>query len=230
VYRTIKDLDDFLLISKHPGASFHKGSDKEGMLELLKNEPGISELHSVHRLDRVTSGLIVFAKNSETAKDLSLQFRNRLVEKYYLALSDRRPRKKQGLIKGDMKKARRGAWKLLRTAKNPAVTQFFSCSAGSNLRLFLVRPRTGKTHQVRVALKSIGSPVLGDPVYYGKSRTETDIDRTYLHSYAIGFRVKGKEYRFVHRPDTGRLFTNKDFRTALKRYENPWELNWPRIG
>lgn len=230
MYRIIKNHEDFLIINKSPGVSFHKESNSEGLLELLKKEPGIRELFTVHRLDKVTSGLLLFAKNPETAKDISRQFRNRLVEKYYIALSDRKPRKKQGLIKGDMEKARRGAWKLLRTMSNPAVTQFFSSSAGNNLRLFIIRPRTGKTHQVRVALKSIGSPVLGDPVYHEKERTSPEIDRTYLHSYAIGFTLKGKEYRFAQGPDSGNLFTDKDFRTALKIYEKPWELKWPRNG
>ncbi|MBW1895311.1 MAG: TIGR01621 family pseudouridine synthase [Deltaproteobacteria bacterium] len=192
MYRIINNHEDFLLINKSSGVIFHKGSETEGLLELLKKEAGIMELHAVHRLDKVTSGLLLFAKNIDTAKDISRQFRNRLVEKYYIALSDRKPRKKQGLIKGDMGKARRGAWKLLRTMNNPAVTQFFSCSAGNNMRLFIIRPRTGKTHQVRVALKSIGSPVLGDPLYHGKEEG-LEIDRTYLHSYALSFTVRDKE-------------------------------------
>ena len=229
MYKIIKNHEDFLLINKFPGVSFHKESGTEGLLELLKREPGIKELYTLHRLDKVTSGLLLFAKNLETAKDISSQFRDRLVEKYYIALSDRKPRKKQGLIKGDMAKARQGAWKLLRTMNNPAVTQFFSCSAGNNLRLFIIRPRTGKTHQVRVALKSIGSPVLGDPVYHGGAGME-EIDRTYLHSYAIIFKVRGKEHRFVHQPDTGRFFTDKDFSAALEKYADPWELEWPSIG
>lgn len=229
MYRIINNHEDFLLINKSTGISFHKDHDTEGLPELLKKEPGITELYTVHRLDKVTSGLLLFAKNPETAKDISRQFRKRLVEKYYIALSDRKPRKKQGLIKGDMIKSRRGAWKLLRTMNNPAVTQFFSCSTRNNLRLFIIRPRSGKTHQVRVALKSIGSPVLGDPMYHGKEE-RAEIDRTYLHSYAIIFKVKGKEYCFVQAPDTGSFFTDRDFRAAMKKYEKPWELKWPRTG
>ena len=227
MYRIIKNHEDFLLINKSPGVSFHKEQEAEGLLELLKKEPGIKELHTVHRLDKVTSGLLLFAKNNETAKDISRQFRNRQVEKYYIALSDRKPRKKQGLIKGDMEKARRGAWKLLRTMNNPAVTQFFSYSSGSNMRLFIIRPRTGKTHQVRVALKSIGSPVLGDTLYYGKG---SEIDRAYLHSYAIIFRIRGKEHCFMQEPDSGKYFMDKNFSDALKKIGDPRELKWPRIG
>lgn len=229
MYRIKENHEDFLIITKSTGVSFHKESDTEGLLELLKKEPGIGELHTVHRLDKATSGLLLFAKNLETAQDISFQFRKREVEKYYIALSDRNPLKKQGLIKGDMTKARRGAWKLLRTIKNPAVTQFFSCSAGNGLRLFILKPHTGKTHQLRVALKSIGAPVLGDPIYHGKNKRE-EIDRTYLHSYAIIFKVKGEKYRFVQAPDTGRYFTDNNFADALKRYEKPWDLKWPRTG
>lgn len=229
MYKIIKNHDDFLLINKSPGVSFHKGDDPEGLVDQLKKEPGINELYTLHRLDKVTSGLLLFAKNPETAKEISRQFRKRQVEKYYIALSDRKPRKSQGLIKGDMIKSRRGAWKLLRTMNNPALTQFFSCSAGKGLRLFIVRPRTGKTHQVRVALKSIGSPVLGDHLYHAKGEME-EIDRTYLHSYAIIFRIKGKEHCFIQAPDIGSHFMDKGFRDALKKYEKPWELNWPRTG
>ncbi len=72
MYRIIKTHDNFLLINKFPGVSFHKGSNTKGLLELLKKEPGIRELYTVHRLDKVTSGLLLFAKNLETVKDISL--------------------------------------------------------------------------------------------------------------------------------------------------------------
>lgn len=229
LYGIIKNHKDFLLINKHPGTGFHGGSEREGLAPALRAALGIKELYSVHRLDTMTSGLLVFAKNREAAQELSNQFQNRQVEKYYLAISDRPPKKKQGLIKGDMKKARRGSWKLARTRNNPAVTQFFSYSIGNGLRLFALKPHTGKTHQLRVALKSIGSPVSGDPVYHKKQIKNEEPDRGYLHSYAMTFNVTGKTYRFVHRPDTGKFFTNKYFIEKLQLCEKPWELNWPPI-
>jgi tRNA pseudouridine32 synthase/23S rRNA pseudouridine746 synthase len=180
MYRVIENHKDFLLIDKHPGIDFHKGSKPAGLVDILKSDLVIKELYTVHRLDRVTSGLLLFAKTSEAAKDLSRQFRNRQVEKYYLAISDGRPKKKQGLVKGDMERARRGGWKLLRSMQKPAITQFISYSLGDRLRLFILKPHTGKTHQLRVALKSIGAPVLGDPLYHKKGDSRPD--RTYLQA------------------------------------------------
>jgi len=229
MYSIIDNSKNFLLISKHPGVGFHKGSEGEGLVSVIKADLGIKELYTVHRLDTITSGLLIFAKNESAAKEISSQFQNRQVEKYYLAISDRRPKKKQGMIKGDMEKARRGSWKLARTLKNPAITQFFSYSLGSGLRLFVLKPHTGKTHQLRMALKSIGSPVLGDPVYHKKQAEDEGPDRAYLHSYSIAFHSGGNHYRFVHKPETGRLFTNEVFEQTLKRCGKPWELNWPSV-
>ena len=61
-----------------------------------------------------------------------------------------------------MQKARNGAWKLCQSKENPAITRFESVSCEPNLRLFILKPQTGKTHQLRVAMKSLGSPILGD--------------------------------------------------------------------
>ena len=64
-----------------------------------------------------------------------------------------------------MAKSRRGMFKLMRTLHNPAITQFFSYSTGSKQRLYLLKPHSGKTHQLRVALNSIGASIFGDPLY-----------------------------------------------------------------
>jgi len=227
MYKIIEDHKDFLLISKDTGVSFHKEGASAGLAERIRVDTGLQELYTLHRLDTMTSGLLLFAKNRNTAQKLSAQFRKRIIRKYYLAVSDRPPKKKQGLIAGDMAKARRGAWKLLRTREDPAVTQFFSTSMGNTLRLFILKPRTGKTHQLRVAMKSIGSPVLGDPLYHAKQ--DSGVDRGYLHSYAMSFTLRSRIYRFLCRPDSGRYFLNSAFLEALKRYEDPWELDWPEL-
>ena len=227
MFSVVKDHKDFLLIHKSPGVGFHKDGGEEGLPAVIRRELGIQELYTVHRLDGITSGLLLFAKKIDAARDLSRQFRAREVEKYYLAISDRRPKKKQGLIKGDMVKARRGAWKLCRTMKDPAVTRFFSYSLGEGLRLFILKPYTGKTHQLRVAMKSIGSPVLGDSLYHKKETDDKGPDRGYLHSYALRFHIGSEGYSFICKPDSGQLFMDDKFHETLKRFEIPWQLNWP---
>ena len=159
MYKVISDHKEFLVISKDPGVSFHKVGNDEGLHDKIKTDLNLNTLYSVHRLDKITSGLLIFAKSAGIARELSSKFRNRRVEKYYLAISDRRPRKKQGTIKGDMEKSRRGSWKLTRGNQDPAITSFFSYALGEGLRLYLLRPYTGKTHQLRVAMKSIGAPI-----------------------------------------------------------------------
>ncbi len=230
MYTLVEDREDFLIINKHPGVNFHKSPVSGGITPVIREDLGIKELYTIHRLDIITSGLLVFAKNKDTARELSHQFKERLIEKYYIAISDLRPKKKQGLIKGDMEKARRGAWKLARTMNNPAITQFFSQSMGEGLRIYILKPHTGKTHQIRVALKSISAPVYGDPMYHKKEYLDKEPERGYLHSYALRFTLKGSGYEFVHLPDKGECFTGKAFLEAMKDYEKPWELNWPSVG
>lgn len=190
----------FCIISKHPEVDFH-GS---GFVESIK-ESLACELYPVHRLDKVTSGLLVFAKSSEVARLLSEEFQAHRIRKLYLALSDKKPKKKQGLVKGDMDKSRRGTYKLLRSQENPAITRFNSTSLAEGIRLYLLYPQTGRTHQLRVMMKSVGAPILGDTSYGGSSS-----DRVYLHAYELKFSLHGQEYFFTDLPKFGELFATNN--------------------
>ena len=122
---------------------------------------------------------------SQVANGLSELFKTQQIQKYYVAIADKKPKKSQGLIKGGMEKSRRSMWKLTRGQDNLAITQFFSYSLGEGKRLFVVKPKTGKTHQIRVALKSVGSAIIGDPIYAAEEAYR--YDRGYLHAYQIQF-------------------------------------------
>jgi len=104
----------FYVIAKAPGVGFHREGDAPGLLDILRAGLQDEALWPVHRLDKVTSGLIVVARSQQAASALGAAFAGREVQKYYLALSDAKPNRKQGLIKGDMEKGRGGAWKLCR--------------------------------------------------------------------------------------------------------------------
>lgn len=219
---------DFVVIYKPAGIGFHQEENTPGLFQQVQQELDIPDLFPVHRLDKVTSGLVLFAKNSQTAAALGKQFENKHIEKYYLALSAAKPSKKQGLIKGDMEKARRGAWKLTRNQSNPAVTQFKSFGTETGIRLFLVKPATGKTHQIRVALKSIGAPILGDALYGCKAATTTD--RTYLHAFALRFRLDNEEHAYCVAPQTGEHFLSADIQVLIKdRLTPPWKIDFPQL-
>jgi tRNA pseudouridine32 synthase / 23S rRNA pseudouridine746 synthase len=222
----LADTLDYIVVNKPPGITIQRDieGDLPGLLELTAQQCGVAKLLPVHRLDKLTSGIVVMAKHSEANRLLAEQFAARQVEKFYLAISIRKPRKKQGLISGDMERSRRRSWKLLSRQENPAQTQFFSASIGPGKRLFLLRPRTGKTHQLRVALKSIGAPILGDDLYGADSA-----DRGYLHAYVLRFRWQEQWLTFKALPEQGSLFQEEGFLEAMVAYEEPWGLGWPHI-
>lgn len=226
MYTCIENNASFIVVYKNPGIDFHQDEAAPGLFQTVKMQEGFSELYPVHRLDKVTSGLVVMAKTAAVNQELSNLFAERKVEKYYLAISDKKPKKKQGLIKGDMQRSRRSSWKLLPTQTNPAVSQFFSHTMGGGKRLFLIKPQTGKTHQIRVALKSLGSPIFGDKLY-GDSGTSAD--RTYLHAYSLAFPLAGNTYRFSVLPREGEHFLTAEFTAAMETFRQPHQLFWPRL-
>jgi tRNA pseudouridine32 synthase/23S rRNA pseudouridine746 synthase len=211
----------FMLFNKPAGVSFHSEAG-EGFVVLAEKQTG-KKLYSVHRLDKMTSGLLLLAKSSEDANALSSLFEARAIEKFYLALSLRKPKKKQGWIKADMGSSRRGSYKLLSTNDNPAITQFKSTALRVHERLFLVKPHTGKTHQIRVALKSLGSPIAGD-LRYSAVQEAKEEERGYLHAYALRFTLDGENFEFVCPPKDGERFLSPEFTEQLRAYSKPWEL------
>jgi len=212
----------FVVLDKPAGMSFHS-EDGEGFVVKATKQLKIEQLFSVHRLDKMTSGLIILAKSSEVSADLSKLFQTRQIEKFYIAISTRKPKKKQGWIKGDMAQSRRGSYKLLATINNTAVTQFVSCALRVHERFFLVKPHTGKTHQIRVALKSLGSAIAGDE-RYASSEEALKEERGYLHAFALRFHYKNEQYTFVSTPTFGERFLNSTCQETLKQYAQPWEF------
>jgi tRNA pseudouridine32 synthase/23S rRNA pseudouridine746 synthase len=200
----------FIVLNKPAGISFHKDDNEVGFFSLVKEKLGL-EIFSVHRLDKVTSGLIVFAKDSEAASVFGELFSHKKIQKTYIALSDKRPSKKQGLIKGDIEKARGGSYKLSRLMSNPSLTKFTSTYV-NELRIFKLLPLTGKTHQLRVVMNSLGSPIIGDERYKGSIS-----DRTYLHAYKLEFELMGEVFKFECLPTEG-LFGTIDLAKIIESF------------
>jgi len=213
--------DQFILFDKPAGLSFHS-EEGEGFVVLAQKQTGL-KLYSVHRLDKMTSGLLILAKSSEDANAITKLFEHKQIQKFYIAISTRKPKKKQGWIKGDMGPARRGSYKLLETKENQAITQFISASLRTHERVFLVKPHTGKTHQIRVALKSLGSPISGDMRYAAVEDAKLE-DRGYLHAYALRFELNEEVFSFVCEPTGGERFLSDECVSQLLLWSKPWEL------
>lgn len=223
----------FLIVHKPVNISMHDEPEmgELGLLSLLKSQLGQAVLFPVHRLDKVTSGLVIVAKNEQANRDLSMAFQAKQVEKYYLAiarvpggkLQKKHALKKQGRIIGDITPARNGSWKLARTYANPSVTQFLSFGLIDRYRLCVVKPLTGKTHQIRVALKSVGQPIVGDARYGGEAA-----DRTYLHAYKLIFAFGGRQYMYTALPLTGDIFFTPECAKQLVALQEPELLPWPK--
>ncbi|WMS86384.1 pseudouridine synthase [Pleionea litopenaei] len=203
---------DWLAINKPIDSSIHS-EQGVGLIAELKHRLNLEFLAPVHRLDKVTSGVLLLAKNSQAAAQLSQQFADREVNKIYIALTEGKPNKKQGCIKGDMEPARNGNWMLTRKCSNPAITYFYSLGYQHGVRLALLKPVTGKTHQLRVAMKSNGAPILGD-TRYGKKDNASD--RCYLHHYCLTFNDHGQRHQIKAPFLSGRYFLETELHTLIE--------------
>lgn len=224
---------DFIVINKPSGVSVHDKNEELGIVSLLKRQLSTTELFSeklnspdlwlVHRLDKVTSGCLLLAKNADAASQLGIEFQNRRVQKYYLALCDKKPKKRQGSVIGDLKKVRDGKWILARTNTNPSVTHFFDKGFEDGLRLQILKPYTGQTHQLRVVMNSLGATILGDEHYGGSSA-----DRTYLHAWQLQFTFNSQRFYIQCLPEQGRHFLQAEFTALAESINPPGEyFSWP---
>lgn len=212
---------DFWVVVKPAGESFHSESGV-GFAQRLQQAFPAMTFYPLHRLDKMTSGLMVFATNKAAAAQFGTMFSEHKFEKRYLAVSHAKPKKKQGTISGAMQVSRRGQWKLTEQSENLAVTQFFS-AALEGKRYFFVRPLTGKTHQIRVALKSLGAPILGDKRYAGEPS-----DRGYLHAYSLSFTWQGEPFTFHVWPEQGEFFSDEAKAFCQIHFFEP-SLAWPKF-
>lgn len=220
--QVIIDHADFVMINKPAGMDFHGKHEADtyvlGVADWVARSLGIDKLWSVHRLDKMTSGLLILAKSAETAAKFGEMFQTRQIEKQYLALSDKKPKKKQGWIKGDMQAARRGSYKLLPSQNTPAITQFLSASVLPKLRLFLLKPHTGRTHQLRVAMKSLGAPIIGDARYQDALEAAT-YDRGYLHAFSLKFAWNAQPISVYLPPTEGEQFLLPQVQAQINQWQ-----------
>ena len=174
-----------LVIDKPAGIPVHSGPGGGPHLEHwfpllrfgLPRPPGLA-----HRLDRDTSGCLVLGRHPKALRRLGMLFADGKIEKIYWAVVQGIPGEPQGTIDAPLlKQTRRIGWRMaIDPAGQPAVTEYRVLGSAEGRAWLELRPKTGRTHQIRVHCASLGCPVVGDPTYGGPSGTSL-----HLHSRAI---------------------------------------------
>ena len=148
----------------------------------------------VHRLDRATSGVMVCAKNESTLKYLQKQFHDRTVMKSYVAIINGTLEHTEATIDAPIERDARDPkrFKVSRSGK-PAQTEYVVQSATDTHSMLSLKPKTGRTHQLRLHLKYIGKPIVGDELYGGEAAT-----RLMLHAESLSVQLpSGKRLTFT---------------------------------
>ena len=200
--KVIYEDKNFLAVDKPPGLLVHPtvSSKEPTLVDWLKRRyPEITKVGDdpktrpgiVHRLDRDTSGIILIARSQKYFEYLKSLFQSRAIKKTYRALVYGKLTPKKGIIKKDIR-VKSGTTK--RTVfkgrgERAAVTEYKVLRYFDNFSWIEVTPLTGRTHQIRVHLASIGCPVMGDKLYGPKKPKTTlaGVGRQLLHAYSLEF-------------------------------------------
>ncbi len=205
-------------------------AERPNLTSFLKDN--MDEVFVVHRLDKETSGVIIFAKNAEAHRNLSMQFEARTVDKIYLALVEGSVHKEEGEINQPIANNMRDKGRMIIAKRGkPSLTLFKVVERFKNYTLVEANIKTGRTHQVRVHFEVIGYPLAVDSLYGRKDafllsevkmkkyRRGKDIidekplmSRTTLHAAKITF-----QHPTTHESMTFEAELPKDFRAVLNQ-------------
>ena len=161
--------DSFLAVDKPAGLLTIPGrkAGGESLWGLVEKHLG-QKLFAVHRLDRETSGVVLFARSAEVHRTLSHAFEHRRVEKHYRARVFPAPSVSEATLRSQLVEARRGFMRVARPGQTgqEAITQLRVLALlPSGEALLDLQPLTGRTHQLRLQLAELGSPIVGEPHY-----------------------------------------------------------------
>ena len=196
--------DQSIIINKpagmvvHPAAGHDSGTLVHAVLAHcsdLKGFGGEIRPGVVHRLDRDTSGIIVMAKNEKAHIFLQEQFRERTINKRYLALVDGAPPTPSGRVEAPIGRdpIRRQQMAILTPDKGrEAVTEYRTLKQYAKHTLIEAHPLTGRTHQIRVHMAFLKCPIVGD-VLYGRRKQSIPLDRHFLHAYRLTILLPGHD-------------------------------------
>jgi 23S rRNA pseudouridine1911/1915/1917 synthase len=195
-YRVAFEDEHLMVVDKpagvvvHPAPGHRGGTLVEALASRTAGGPDPSRPGVVHRLDRDTSGLLVFAKSERVHAALQAMIRKREVRREYLTLVAGSPDTDSGTIDAPLGRDRRRRTVMSSRTDRPraSVTHFRVLERLPRTALLEVRLETGRTHQIRAHLAAIGHPVVGDPQYGGRdSGRRLGLERQFLHSAKLMF-------------------------------------------
>jgi RluA family pseudouridine synthase len=192
--------ESILAVNKPEGlASIPGHTTGEGSLFELLQSAFPQKLYAVHRLDKEVSGVILFAKNVAVHKYLNDQFSQRNVRKTYLALTQGVVAETSGIIDKPIRRFGSGRMGVDPQQGKPCITQFDVAEWFGSYTLVKVYPVTGRRHQIRVHLYSIGHPIVGD-LRYGNKAVQRLFPRLMLHAQEIAFQLPSGEEVTIEAP------------------------------
>ncbi len=179
----------------HPGAGHDRATLVHGLLALYPDMAGVGDRYRpgiVHRLDRGTSGLLVVARTERARRSLVEQMRSHRPARVYRALVWGHPEASSGLVDAPVGRSSRNPMRMAVTDRGrPARTRYTverRYSEPAEVALLTCQLETGRTHQIRVHLRAIGHPVVGDPTYgAGRGGDVFGLSRPFLHAHALSF-------------------------------------------
>ena len=203
--------DNMIVLNKPSGLAVQGGTGTkhhiDGLLEALKFEKN-EKPRLVHRIDKDTSGILLLARNRKFADILTKAFREHTLQKTYLALVRGCPDIYEGVINHSLEKI--GERMQVVTDGQKALTEYKVLdNAGKKFALIEAKPLTGRTHQIRVHMESMNTPILGDNKYFGKERVRLKevVDKLYLHAYKIDLSAVYAKKLIIH-ADLPQYFTD----------------------
>jgi tRNA pseudouridine32 synthase / 23S rRNA pseudouridine746 synthase len=187
-----------LAVNKPAGLATIPGGwekDSTSLVELL--EPDYGHIWVVHRLDKVTSGVVIFARSAESHRKLSILFEHHETNKLYHAITNGNPPWDEHIARHPLRidLGHRHRTIVDHGKGKPSETAFHVMERFNGYALLAVIPATGRTHQVRVHAFALGFPLLGD-ILYGAPKTDL-IQRPALHAYSLIFEFGGKQLSLV---------------------------------
>ena len=190
----IDNNNDFIVINKKSGISTQGGTkSKNNLIDIFSNSNLFKDTkpYSVHRLDKETSGVMIIAKNYNSAKLLTSLFRLRKIHKTYLAICHGIFKNKKGEIRGNLIK-----YEKEKKIKELAITNYNVISSNNLFSFVELKPITGRKHQLRKQLSFMGNPIIGDSKYTILNKKNRNEKKLMLHAYKIKFMINNKKFNF----------------------------------